>query len=274
MSLQFRVSIFISVAMLSVTQIGMAAAECTANCAGKVCQDDGCGGICDCFWGICVGGSCYGACSGIPEPGCCEGGDTLHCDPYLGGLHYDWCETDQPCGWSVSLGKYACGGELPADPAGVFLPTCAPDCSKNCIGKECGSNGCMGVCGTCPSGYWCENGKCCLPDCTGKECGDNGCGGSCGTCEAGCIGGKCYTSCSGITQKGCCDGNVIVRCDPAADYLLSGECISPQYCGWSSAHGFYKCGGDLPEDPSGTYPRECNPDCSLNCQGKECGSDG
>ncbi len=42
----------------------------------------------------------------------------------------------------------------------------------------------------------CESGKCidvCAPDCLGKECGDDGCGGSCGICGSSdyCEGGQC-----------------------------------------------------------------------------------
>ncbi len=51
----------------------------------------------------------------------------------------------------------------------------------------------------CPGGLnnYCKSGKCtCVPNCAGKECGDNGCGGICGTCSGGatCVNGKCQTT--------------------------------------------------------------------------------
>ena len=62
-------------------------------------------------------------------------------------------------------------------------------CTPNCDGKECGDDGCGGVCGTCQEGETCnDNGSCvseCVPNCDGKECGDDGCGDVCGICNSG-----------------------------------------------------------------------------------------
>ena len=62
-------------------------------------------------------------------------------------------------------------------------------CTRQCIGKSCGNDGCAGSCGTCPAGKACNpSGQCassCTPQCIGKSCGNDGCGGSCGTCPAG-----------------------------------------------------------------------------------------
>ena len=44
--------------------------------------------------------------------------------------------------------------------------------------------------------WWCDQGACmCHPDCDGKQCGDDGCGGVCGTCQlpAWCEDGQCIT---------------------------------------------------------------------------------
>jgi len=76
------------------------------------------------------------------------------------------------------------------------------NCVPNCAGKECGDNGCGGVCAPgCLVTQTCTNGNCvCVPQtCVqlGKTCGsvDDGCGGSlnCGTCgiEQVCISGNC-----------------------------------------------------------------------------------
>ncbi len=64
---------------------------------------------------------------------------------------------------------------------------CIPGCiNQDGSLKECGDNGCGGVCGTCPPPAWVcgSNYMCdlCAPDCLDKECGDNGCGGMCGYC--------------------------------------------------------------------------------------------
>jgi|GEM_PF-5180092 hypothetical protein len=58
-------------------------------------------------------------------------------------------------------------------------------CQPTCAGKDCGSDGCGGSCGTCAPGTQCIGDLCvCAPNCTGKECGSNGCDGTCGTCAA------------------------------------------------------------------------------------------
>jgi hypothetical protein len=94
---------------------------------------------------------------------------------------------------------------------------CVPSCNK----KECGSDGCDGVCGFCAYGYICNpDGKCvndiCPKQCTAtvggeektKECGSDSCGGYCGYClEAGtvcgedgfCYAGQCKPDCKSKT---------------------------------------------------------------------------
>ncbi|MBM4355680.1 MAG: hypothetical protein FJ109_18135 [Deltaproteobacteria bacterium] len=62
-------------------------------------------------------------------------------------------------------------------------------CFSDCAGKQCGDDGCGGSCGMCPPGLFCQGAVCvanpCVPECAGKQCGDDGCGGSCGTCPGG-----------------------------------------------------------------------------------------
>ncbi len=71
------------------------------------------------------------------------------------------------------------------------------ECESQCDGKDCGGDGCGGLCGTCDDGWNCEAGICeeevCVPDCGGLECGSDGCGGECGECpdNALCDGGEC-----------------------------------------------------------------------------------
>jgi len=89
-------------------------------------------------------------------------------------------------------------------------------CQAECVGKECGDDGCGGVCGTCPfPGDVCQDGQCCTSQCEEKQCGSDGCGGLCGQCV------ECGTSC----QEGIC---VFTACD--------GRECGPDGCGGS-------CGG-------------------------------
>jgi hypothetical protein len=55
-------------------------------------------------------------------------------------------------------------------------------CTPQCGGKQCGSDGCGGTCGSCPDGASCSNGQClgsgtgcydmllCMSDCDTDEC--------------------------------------------------------------------------------------------------------
>ncbi len=129
-----------------------------------------------------------------------------------------------------------------------------PNCTPQCSGKTCGSDGCDGSCGICPEGSFCNaSAQCeknaCVPQCAGKQCGADGCSGTCGTCAVGynCVTGQCK-------QPPCpasCNGKV---------------------CGNDG------CGGSCGTCPSG---KNCNgsgqcvaPPCVPQCSGKECGSDG
>lgn len=139
----------------------------------------------------------------------------------------------------------------------VTLPDTS--CTPNCFQKECGSDGCQGVCGYCQYGYLCNQGKCvssvCETQCsltlegvdTYKECGSNGCNGYCGFCLSGdyCgIEGLCYSgSCSGS-----CDGR---ECGDDGCGHSCGLCAIGEMC-----NDQYQC---VP-DPCGdvTYKAKCN----------------
>jgi hypothetical protein len=104
---------------------------------------------------------------------------------------------------------------LDSAPDEVGLDICQPECTD----KECGDDGCGGVCGTCTGAQEeCVDGHCvCQPECADKECGDDGCQGSCGECPddpcfAVCIAGACShettspEACNGLDDD--CDGEV------------------------------------------------------------------
>jgi hypothetical protein len=61
-------------------------------------------------------------------------------------------------------------------------------CTRDCRNKDCGDDGCGGVCGACGPSEECspeEQCSVCEPVCEGKTCGDDTCGGLCGTCADG-----------------------------------------------------------------------------------------
>lgn len=128
------------------------------------------------------------------------------------------------------------------------VKTCVPACS----GKNCGSDGCGGDCGTCIGGMVCNSGKCenpeeeidlseeekCTPKtCSGlkKSCGSysDGCGKqlSCGSCSGGevCQDGKCVSTCK---PKSCSE--MKMSCGSYSDgcggQVNCGGCSGGQYC--------------------------------------------
>jgi hypothetical protein len=202
---------------------------------------------------------------------------------------------DPPEHWGCELARYAAGDGCDCL-CGVWDPDCeAADtpaagcaggercippgvcaCAPQCDGRECGPDGCGGVCGWCDGGV-CQDGQCqCQPDCAGRECGPDGCGGSCGACGEGvdCVDGECDCApqCAGrecgpdgcggecgqcAAGEGCVDGSC--TCLPQC---TTAEC-GPDGCGGSCG----SCAGD----------QECIDGqcvCTYNCIDRECGSDG
>lgn len=106
--------------------------QCTPNCEGKECGDDGCGGTCgECPPGVdCVGYKCVVNC--IPEGGIFFPGGTETCCEGL--VAVPECEVigegDNPCTPSClckeSLVCIACGDGICGD--GENVCTCAEDC--------------------------------------------------------------------------------------------------------------------------------------------------
>ncbi|GMV38318.1 MAG: hypothetical protein AMXMBFR64_00340 [Myxococcales bacterium] len=183
---------------------------CQADCSGKACGSDGCGGLC----GVCPGGL---AC--LPDAKC---GDPSLCTPSCLGKQCGPDGCDGLCG--------TCADGLLCSATGQCTGgTCAPSCA----GKACGDDGCGGLCGTCPAGKSCAGGQCtgggCTASCGGKGCGDDGCGGLCGVCPAGskCAGGGqciCVPSCDGkqCGDDGC--AGLCGLCPPGALCGANGAC--------------------------------------------------
>jgi len=156
------------------------------------------------------------------------------------GLVVSWCEGGQiknqdcteygqnyVCGWQTGEGYYWCLNK----------------CNNACSGKQCGSNGCGGSCGTCTAGKTCS---------------------AAGTCEAGSSGG-----CGNITFAGVCEGNVLKYC--SLDKLVVKNCgVDGKVCEYNEGLKWYECA--TPQDG-------CVPNCvTKNMAGatvpKECGDDG
>lgn len=135
------------------------------------------------------------------------------------------CET--PCG------KECCNQGKACDTKNM---RCTSVCQPNCTNRQCGSDGCGGSCGSCPSGLGCVAGECtdCTPNCLGKQCGDDGCGGKCGFCPNGnqCgsdgLCGACQRNCQGKT------------CGPDGCGGNCGHCQPPFECGGGGIPG--QCG--------------------------------
>ncbi len=128
---------------------------CEPDCveAGKECGDDSCGGSC----GQC-GESRYCTVGGKCSADACYGVDLERNTCSLDGRYLYICNVGPP----QSLLQIDCYAQT---------------------GAQCGERGC-----DCHYNTWSGDNEClekppCVPDCVGKECGDDGCGGLCVTSE-------------------------------------------------------------------------------------------
>lgn len=99
----------------------------------------------------------------------------------------------------------------------------------NCAGKNCGDDGCSGLCGTCNAPNTCGGGGTanicgCTPKCAGVTCGaSNSCGGTC-TAGSGC--------CTGVASNSCTD--VAPGCTPACGSGTKTQKCTDTGCGASN----------------------------------------
>jgi agmatine/peptidylarginine deiminase len=188
-------------------------------------------------------------CDGISYTGCCDGKKLTYCDQ--GEIVSQSC---QSCGWDGSNGWYDCG-QSGGDPTGENPLSCddiTNPCSPSCGGKDCGPDGCGGLCGSCLGLENCDGtGQCvepvCEPNCQGKQCGGDGCGATCGTCEQdqSCTAGVCVAApeegCGDISWEGTCTDGYMAYCNDGS--LLEQNCDSG-CCGWFPSEGYYWCYGE------------------------------
>lgn len=105
---------------------------CTADCVGKICGPDGCGGSC---------GEC---------------GDGQACDDGI-------CPDCVPDCTDLECGSDGCGGSCGLCDVGLACADGLCSCSPSCSGKECGPDGCGGECGICLGDFACSELGECLP---------------------------------------------------------------------------------------------------------------
>jgi len=160
-----------------------------------------------------------------------------------------------------------------------------PPCTPNCVGFQCGSDGCGGTCGICDMGRSCQNGLCiddsCRPNCTGYECGDDGCAGSCGTCRNGtcinhtCVADPCHWAGNGICDDACAT-SFPNHFDDTADCTsgnpCSGECAAglDTACTCSAADPCDRVGDGVCQEGCATNFPVDHFDDAADCSGTPC----
>ncbi|MBM4386416.1 MAG: DUF1566 domain-containing protein [Deltaproteobacteria bacterium] len=165
------------------------------------------------------------------------------------------CADNLICADNVCVcGNAKCSGQCCRNGEVCYGDSC---CASDCNGKECGDDGCGGICGSCGNKDVCFGGKCCAPDCNGKECGDDGCGGDCWTCGAN---QKC-----GDWKCACAFVNCGVDCCSQDQVCSGGKCCTPDCDG-------KECGGDgcggICEEIGCIFPFQCGANecfCNYPC---------
>ena len=224
-------------------------------------------------------------CDGVTFEGCCDSEKVQWCDNADGSgplCGIDCGSTDAFCSWNPDASFYVCADSKIEGPA-EFPMACGP-CVGSCEGKECGSDGCEGDCGSCDDGLVCgSNGMCCTPTCDGATCGPDGCGGTCGDCACGenCVEGACvFAMCEGAV---CGDDGCGGSCGACADGEVcgaDGQCCTPscdgKECGDDGCGGdcgFCGCGLSCDEGTcTYTMCAELELECGVDACGVECGT--
>jgi MYXO-CTERM domain-containing protein len=203
---------------ICIPEVGSCVEQCIPDCNGKVCGDDGCGQSC---------GEC-------PAETTCQGGQ---CAAAQLGKMGDPCETNLDCISMMCvisavgpICSKACGGDSSCPPifdceevtiGQATILACVPngECISDCEGKECGSDGCTGSCGTCPQGFSCDAGQCKSDAGASCETGQDCASGLCISFQSGTM---CSVPCS--TDAGCPDG---WKCGPWLSADVQHLCAPP-----------------------------------------------
>ncbi len=135
---------------------------------------------------------CHAACQGDACAACPSKNRCAIC-PDDGTCFEGFCGCVSQCG-DRNCGSDGCGGIcgncLPTELCAGGTCMCKTKCGSD---NTCGPDGCGGVCGLCPKGDKCFVDLCCTPTCEQKQCGTDGCGGDCGSCPSDylCINNAC-----------------------------------------------------------------------------------
>ncbi|MCA9539660.1 MAG: chitobiase/beta-hexosaminidase C-terminal domain-containing protein, partial [Myxococcales bacterium] len=227
---------------------------CVPDCAGRECGDDGCDGDC----GQCQGGDLCndaGQCTAPPAQcgdGACDANEDCSTCPADCGqcCGNGRCGAGENC--ATCLADCACPG---GQECNAERRVCEAVCVPACGGRECGDDGCNGVCGRCGAGSECgANGRCreiCVPQCNGRTCGPDGCDGVCGECAAGELcspAGRCLD-----VGEGCdCQANEI---------CLDGFCRAPEtLCGADNPIGLCALGQTCIDGECAEFGAACSND--------------
>jgi hypothetical protein len=191
-------------------------------------------------------------------------------------------EDPDGCGGTCQVGQGClCGGEIcsVATQEVCYQNACCAH-GAHCAGKECGSDGCGGTCGSCPGSKVCQaDGSCCIPNCVGNSCGDpDGCGGTCQGCPLGqvCYSGSCCTpNCE--SAKSCgdpdgCGGGCPGPCAQSGTICYENQCCKPS-C-FDHQCGPDGCGGKCGDGCDGAVCLSSGYCCTPNCDHRECGDNG
>ena len=183
---------------------------CLVDCGDRICGDDGCGGSCGTCTGgkVCAAGACVPPCQSDPSRTC-------HgvCGTDASGVGGCYCD-DQNCDW------------YPSECCPDYASCCKVACQKQCQGKQCGDDGCNGVCGKCDVEDVCQAGKCVTP-----------------------------ASCDPIGKVNCCKGSTLYHC--VAGTITTWDCYaSDEPCGWDTTMDQYQCGWSG-TDPAGKFKDGC-----------------
>lgn len=230
---------------------------CTAQCTGKMCGGDGCGGSC----GTCNSsqtcngqGQCVDSCMPISKTMACMGKNCGDVSDGCSGIYSCW-----PVGMMTCAGEgQSCGG------AGT-LNVCG--CSPQCTGKVCGPNSCGGTCGPgCPSEKTCSADqtmcecKTAVELCGSRNCGQYTVGGCTVSCGPGCSNGQI------------CDATNMCRCHTSDEFCAGKDCASNEMEG---SCGPYSCDPDcsntIDQYDSCHTDHTCRCDVIYDCSGVECG---
>ena len=185
-----------------------------------------------------------------------------------------------------AFGGANCQG-APFQPCGGTQPTPPPGSGK--IYQMGPSGDPMDYSWVCPPGTTEQGGVCtfCAPDCVGKNCGDDGCGGECGTCDAD-SGESCVSNVCQLCEPNCigrvcgpdpvCGQDCGPLCAPGFSCNTDGQCVTgcipdcgTRMCGSDGCGG--ECGVNKCSPGQYCLAGECVDDCVPYCAGT-CGSDG